>query len=204
MRAQQRGRWWCSGRRRRRWRPTSTPSRGRYELLTLERRVLDRPLAAGAASSTCGRSSPRTGRTRCSVARSPRQSAARLDRARAGAAAAEPARVRDGGVLPAVRRHAGVPELQRVARRARPRSRRVVPLLQLLERVPRTCPSCAAPYLEQMGFGTERVEAEVRAGVPARRASRGSIATPCAGAARWPTCWPVRRAAASTCWSARR
>jgi primosomal protein N' (replication factor Y) len=29
-------------------------------------------------------------------------------------------------------------------------------------RVPTACDKCAAPYLEQMGFGTERVEAEVR------------------------------------------
>jgi primosomal protein N' (replication factor Y) len=30
-------------------------------------------------------------------------------------------------------------------------------------RVPAKCPLCAAPYMEQAGFGTERVEAEVRA-----------------------------------------
>jgi primosomal protein N' (replication factor Y) len=39
-------------------------------------------------------------------------------------------------------------------------------------RVPSTCPLCAAPYLEQTGFGTERVEAEVRRLYPEARVSR--------------------------------
>jgi primosomal protein N' (replication factor Y) (superfamily II helicase) len=39
-------------------------------------------------------------------------------------------------------------------------------------RVPGTCPLCAAPYLEQSGFGTERVEAEVRRWYPAARVAR--------------------------------
>jgi primosomal protein N' (replication factor Y) len=39
-------------------------------------------------------------------------------------------------------------------------------------RVPRTCPLCAGPYLEQTGFGTERVEAEVRAACPGARVAR--------------------------------
>jgi primosomal protein N' (replication factor Y) len=39
-------------------------------------------------------------------------------------------------------------------------------------RVPKTCPSCAAPYLEQTGFGTERVEAEIRRLVPGARVAR--------------------------------
>ncbi len=65
--------------------------------------------------------------------------------ARAGARAAEPARVRDRRVLPPVRRHDRLPELQRVAGRAR-RGRgaaRPLPLLQLLgaraERLPAVC-----------------------------------------------------------------
>ena len=39
--------------------------------------------------------------------------------------------------------------------------------------MPTACPLCAAPYLEQAGFGTERVEAEVQSAVPgcARRAA---------------------------------
>jgi primosomal protein N' (replication factor Y) len=39
-------------------------------------------------------------------------------------------------------------------------------------RVPTTCPLCAAPYMEQAGFGTERVEAEVKRLVPAARVGR--------------------------------
>src|SRR5579862_26092 len=39
-------------------------------------------------------------------------------------------------------------------------------------RVPAACPHCAGPYLEQTGFGTERVEAEVRKLFPAARVAR--------------------------------
>ena len=39
-------------------------------------------------------------------------------------------------------------------------------------RVPTTCPTCAAPYLEQSGFGTERVEAELQALFPGARVAR--------------------------------
>jgi primosomal protein N' (replication factor Y) len=39
-------------------------------------------------------------------------------------------------------------------------------------RVPNTCPLCAGPYLEQAGFGTERVEAEVKAACPGARVAR--------------------------------
>jgi primosomal protein N' (replication factor Y) len=39
-------------------------------------------------------------------------------------------------------------------------------------RVPATCPLCAGPYLEQAGFGTERVEAEVRRACPGARVAR--------------------------------
>jgi primosomal protein N' (replication factor Y) len=41
-----------------------------------------------------------------------------------------------------------------------------------LARVPARCSRCAAPYLEQAGFGTERVEAEVRRLCPAARVAR--------------------------------
>ncbi|PYR37594.1 MAG: primosomal protein N' [Acidobacteria bacterium] len=52
--------------------------------------------------------------------------------------------------------------------------------------VPQTCPSCGGPFMEQAGFGTERVEAEVRRAFPSARVSRldrdairrkGSLAT---------------------------
>ena len=38
--------------------------------------------------------------------------------------------------------------------------------------VPRTCEVCAAPYMERVGFGTERVEAEIRKTFPAARIAR--------------------------------
>jgi primosomal protein N' (replication factor Y) len=39
-------------------------------------------------------------------------------------------------------------------------------------RVPAKCPLCAGPYLEQTGYGTERVEAEVRKACPGARVAR--------------------------------
>jgi primosomal protein N' (replication factor Y) len=39
-------------------------------------------------------------------------------------------------------------------------------------RVPAACPKCAGPYLEQAGFGTERVEAEVKRICPTARVAR--------------------------------
>jgi primosomal protein N' (replication factor Y) len=39
-------------------------------------------------------------------------------------------------------------------------------------RVPTACPLCAGPYLEQTGFGTERVEAELRKACPGARVAR--------------------------------
>jgi primosomal protein N' (replication factor Y) len=39
-------------------------------------------------------------------------------------------------------------------------------------RVPTTCPTCGGPYLEHVGFGTERVEAEVSAAFPSARVAR--------------------------------
>jgi primosomal protein N' (replication factor Y) len=39
-------------------------------------------------------------------------------------------------------------------------------------RVPNACPTCKAPYLEQAGFGTERVEAEVLRQFPQARVAR--------------------------------
>ncbi len=39
-------------------------------------------------------------------------------------------------------------------------------------RVPGACPLCAGPYLEQAGFGTERVEAEVKKASPDARVAR--------------------------------
>ncbi len=41
-----------------------------------------------------------------------------------------------------------------------------------LRGVPAACPQCAAPYLEHVGYGTERVEADVHAHFPAARVAR--------------------------------
>ena len=41
-----------------------------------------------------------------------------------------------------------------------------------LRAVPPACPQCAAPYMEHVGFGTERVEAEVRRHLPGARVAR--------------------------------
>jgi primosomal protein N' (replication factor Y) len=38
--------------------------------------------------------------------------------------------------------------------------------------VPKACEKCAAPYMERVGFGTERVEAEIRAAFPGARVAR--------------------------------
>jgi primosomal protein N' (replication factor Y) len=40
------------------------------------------------------------------------------------------------------------------------------------QKVPRVCTKCAAPYLERVGFGTERIEAEIRSRFPQARAVR--------------------------------
>ena len=39
-------------------------------------------------------------------------------------------------------------------------------------RLPKACANCAGPYLEQLGFGTERVEAELRGQFPGARVAR--------------------------------
>ena len=38
--------------------------------------------------------------------------------------------------------------------------------------VPKACEQCAAPYMERIGFGTERVEAEIREAFPSARVAR--------------------------------
>ena len=51
--------------------------------------------------------------------------------------------------------------------------------------VPRKCGVCGGEFLEQSGFGTERLEADLARGFP-ERGSPASIATPSAAAARSP------------------
>ena len=38
--------------------------------------------------------------------------------------------------------------------------------------MPKACEQCAAPYMERVGFGTERVEADIRAAFPGARVAR--------------------------------
>ena len=147
---------------------------GRYTLVTLERRVLDRPLADGPHRRHARASTRRHGPD--VILSAPLRAGDR----RIGSTAASrrsccstAAASRSVGLLPAVRRDARVPELQRVADRAPRRAPRPLPLLQLLDAAAqRPAATARGPYLEQIGFGTERVEAEVRAQFPAARVAR--------------------------------
>ena len=91
---------------------------GKYARVTLERRVLDRPLASVRIVNMREEYADEGP----DVDHQPRRCVAAIERsaraARAGAGAAQSPRLLDGGVLPPVRRHLRVPELQRVADRA--------------------------------------------------------------------------------------
>ena len=159
---------------------------------TLERRVLDRPLADVAIvdmREEYARSRART----WSSARAldaPSQQPARAGRA--GARPAQPARLRDRRLLPAVRRDARVPELQRLADRAHARARarrarchycnysiaRAEDVPAVRGAVPR---ARRVRHRAGRGGGRERC---CRA-----RASRASTATRCGAAARSRRCW---------------
>ena len=92
--------------------------------------------------------------------------------ARAGADPPQPARLLDVGVLPAVRRDDGMPELFRVARGARARAGGL-PLLQLMRARCRGPASTAGDRSSNCSaYGTERVEAEVRRLFPLARVAR--------------------------------
>ena len=110
-----RARWSCSDRRRRRWSRTSTRSQQRYTLVTLTRRVLDRPLAARRRVVNMREEIADEGDD--VVLSRPLREAMRerLERGEQVARPAEPPRLRDRGVLPAVRRHDRLSELQRLA-----------------------------------------------------------------------------------------
>ena len=153
---------------------------GKYERVVLERRVLDRPLAVGHGRRHARGVRRRRARRDPEPRAARRRSSARLERRRAVAGPAEPPRLRDRGVLPAVRRHDRLSELQRVAGRARrgQRAARALPLLQLLVARAAGLPALRRRRISSRpGFGTERVEAEVTQRVSRARASRGSIAT---------------------------
>ena len=152
----------------------------------MERRVQDRPLASVSVVdmrqeyAEHGPDVILSGRLKNAIAKTARGRAAVAD-------SAESPRAGDGGVLPAMRRHHRVPELQRVAHRAFRRARspsRPLPLLQLRRcSCPKACPACKGPYLERRGFGTEKVAAR----------NRGAVADGARGAARSRHGAPQRR-----------
>jgi primosomal protein N' (replication factor Y) (superfamily II helicase) len=144
---------------------------GRYELVTLERRVLDRPLA-----------DVRVVDMREEYAAAGPDvilSSALCESLTARLAAGEQAIVllnRRGFATSVICRQCGSTlecpncslslTVHRAARRARCHyCNYAIP-------VPNVCVNCAGEYLEQVGFGTERVEAEIRAKFPDARVDR--------------------------------
>ena len=167
---------------------------GRYTLVSMSRRVLDRPMAEVSIVNMREEMAeePEVVLSRPLVEGLGR----RLQAGGAGGDPAQPPWVRHRHVLPSVRPHAGVPQLQCVpdgASRGRgdrttkhvvgnaggmppPEDRRGwrarCHYCNHVRPVPNTCPQCAAPYLEHVGFGTERIEAEVHRHFPEARVAR--------------------------------
>ncbi len=109
---------------------------GKFEHIVLSRRVMDRPLAA--VTIVDMREEYAAGGPDVILSRALREAIAQRRRPRrAVGRPAEPARLRDRGVLPAVRRNRRLSELQRLAGHPRRRvcSPRPLPLLQLHARV---------------------------------------------------------------------
>jgi len=145
-------------------------SRGRYELIPLEKRVLDRPMAA-----------VRTVNMRDEFAEVGPD--AILSRALSEALAGRLSRKEQAllllnrrGYSTAVfcRQCGGTVECPNcsVSLVVHGRSGASCHYCNYSTRVPRTCPACGGPFLEQLGYGTERVEAEVRAAFPGARVAR--------------------------------
>jgi primosomal protein N' (replication factor Y) len=117
---------------------------GRYQLIRLARRVLDRPMAAVlnrrgyAAAMLCRQCGHSLECPQCSVSLAIHR--------RRGGPGADP----DDRRLWTGRCH----------------------YCNYSRGVPASCPQCAAPYLEHVGIGTDRVEAELRAQFPAIRLAR--------------------------------
>ncbi len=151
---------------------------GKYERVVLERRVLDRPLASVTVVDM--REEYAAEGPDVILSRALRDGIqTRLDRARAVAGPAEPPRLRDRGVLPPVRRHDRLPELQRLARRPRRGlgEAGALPLLQLHGARPVDL-SAVRRAVSRAGRLRHRARRSRSAAprVPAP-ASRGSIAT---------------------------
>ena len=148
----------------------SHAKRGRYEMVTLGRRVLDRPLAA-----------VRTVNMRDEFAETGPDHV--LSRALSDAIQARLDR-REQVLLLLNRRGYSTSVLCRqcgatldcpncsVSLVVHGRSLAVCHYCNHARRVPRTCASCGGPFLELIGHGTERVEAEVRAAFPLARVAR--------------------------------
>jgi primosomal protein N' (replication factor Y) len=146
---------------------------GKYERVVLERRVLDRPLAA--VSVVDMREEYAADGPDVILSRALRDGvAARLDRReqslillnRRGFATAIFCR-QCAGTLDCPNCSVSlVVHGEGNARRAR------CHYCNYTARVPAACPLCAGPYLEQAGFGTERVEAEVKKAVPSACVAR--------------------------------
>jgi len=145
-------------------------TRGRYELVTLERRVLDRPLA-----------SVRTVNMRDEFAEvGPEQIVSRA----LGEAIAARLERREQVLVLLNRRGFSTSVFCRqcgstlecpacsVSLVVHGRGRAVCHYCNHARQVPRTCQNCGGPFLELLGYGTERVEAEVRRLFPLARVAR--------------------------------
>jgi primosomal protein N' (replication factor Y) len=146
---------------------------GRYERVVLEKRVLDRPLAAVTVVDMRGEYAERGPDVVLSRALG-EAIAARLERReqalvllnRRGFATAVFCRQCAGTMDCPNCSVSLVVHGEGAARRAR------CHYCNFTMRVPAVCPHCAGPYLEQAGYGTERVEAEVRRLCPQARVAR--------------------------------
>jgi primosomal protein N' (replication factor Y) len=146
---------------------------GRYERLVLERRVLDRPLAAVHVvdmREEYAAEGPEVVLSRALkaavAARLERQEQALVLLNRRGFATAVFCRQCAGTLECPNCSVSLVVHGEGTARRAR------CHYCNYSARVPAACPQCAGPYLAQAGFGTERVEAEVARACPSARVAR--------------------------------
>ena len=146
---------------------------GRYELIALERRVLDRPLA-----------SVRVVNMRDELAAQGPEvvlSAALVDALRARIARGEQAMLllnRRGYATAVFCRQCGATldcpncSVSLTVHHERRGARARCHYCNYSSAVPKTCSACAAPYIEQIGVGTARVEAEVAKVLPGARIAR--------------------------------
>ena len=192
-----RARWSSSDRRRRRSSRATTREQGRYARVTLTRRVLDRPLAAVrvvnmreefADGGTGRHPVARAAGRRCADALERREQVLVLLNRRGYAAAVFCRQC--GSTLECP--NCSVSLTVHTGRRAT--GARAATTATSRAIVPKQCANCAAPYLEHVGFGTERVEAEIAALVSRCARRTRSIATPSGGGAAWPTLLDALRA----------